>query len=310
MAPSVQSPTVSVIVTVFRRTAFLREALASALEQTLPASEIIVADDSASAEIRAICESFASPVLRYRPNASPVGVARNIAETAAETRGEYLAILNDDDVWEPDFLATLLPVFAADTGSVLSFSDHWIIDETGKIDEAATEENSLLFGRKDLPAGKVADPADLVLRKNGVPLAMASVFCREAIDWKQYRLKAGGAYDFWISCCLAASGRSFHYTPRRLTRYRRHAAMESVRQSADKNEDAIFIYRTLLANGVFPAWRSHLRGELARALRTAGRYRLHAGQRASARARFGESFRIRPSSKALVGWLITCLSRK
>jgi glycosyltransferase involved in cell wall biosynthesis len=309
MAPAVQSPSVSVIVTVFRRTAFLREALESALGQTLPATEIIVADDSASEEIRAICESFASPALRYRPNPSPLGVARNIAESAVEAGGECVAILNDDDVWEPDFLATLVPAFNTNPGCVLSFSDHWIIDESGKIDEAATAENTRLYGRAELPPGKVADPTDLVLRKNGVPLAMASVFRRDAIDWKHFPPEAGGAYDFWISCRLAASGRSFLYTPRRLTRYRRHAAMESARQSADKNEDAIHTYRTLLADDVFPAWRTHLRTELARALRTAGRHRLQAGQRAGARARFGESLRIRPSIKAAAGWMLSWLGR-
>jgi glycosyltransferase involved in cell wall biosynthesis len=310
MAPDSPPCTVSVIVTAFRRTAFLRQALESVLAQTLAADEVIVADDSASAEIRAICDSCAAPVIRYRSNPAPLGVARNVAEAALEARGECVAILNDDDVWEPDFLATLVPALAADPACAIAFSDHWIMSESGGIDEAATERNTVRYGRGSLRAGKVSDSAALVLEKNGVPLAMAAVFRRKAIDWKPFPSGVGGAYDFWISCRLAASGRSFHYSPDRLTRYRLHTAMETARQSADKNENMIFIHRALLADNSFPAWRAHLQRELARALCTAGRYRLEFGQRAVARTQFWESFRTHPSAKAIAGWLLARLPKR
>src|SRR5688572_9794912 len=85
-------PSVTVLLTVFQRTAFIRAAIASALAQTWPADEILVTDDSASAEIRRICEESG---VRYRANPTPLGVARNVAAAAAEARGDLLTILND-----------------------------------------------------------------------------------------------------------------------------------------------------------------------------------------------------------------------
>src|SRR4051812_23389763 len=93
------SPKVSVIVTVFRRTRYLREALHSALAQAIADIEIIVTDDSASADIEAICASMADDRVRYRSNRPTLGVVLNVQAALREARGEYVAILNDDDVW-------------------------------------------------------------------------------------------------------------------------------------------------------------------------------------------------------------------
>ncbi len=302
-------PSVSVILTVFRRTAFLAEAIESAWRQTAPPAEIIVTDDSDQPEVRAICDRFAGAPVRYRSNPKPLGPGRNIAAAASEAHGDLVAILNDDDLWEPDFLESLLPAFAVVPQCVLAFSDHWIMSADGEIDEAASVRNTACYGRDHLPAGVVADPAAVVLRDNGVPLAMAALFRRDAVDWEALPAEVTGAYDFWIASRLAASGRPFYFVPQRLTRYRLHAAMETARQSADKNENMIFLFRDLLSEDPFPAWRRLLRAHLSNALRASGRDRLRFDDPLAARARFRESWSARPNPKAAAGWLATWLPK-
>lgn len=107
------TPKVSVIVTVFHRTEFLHKALQSALNQTFQDFEILVTDDSRSAKIRAIADSFGSDKIRYRANAETLGVALNLRAAVAEAGGRYIAVLNDDDSWEPSFRETR---FAAGSG--------------------------------------------------------------------------------------------------------------------------------------------------------------------------------------------------
>lgn len=298
---------VSVVITVFQRTKFLRTAIESALAQERPADEIIVTDDSGSTEIRAICESFPASRVRYRANSPALGVAGNVRIAAVESQGDLIAILNDDDIWEPDFLATLVPPLENNTDVVLSFGDHWLMDADGATDETASVKNTALYHREHLLTGKIADPSPLVLLHNSVPMAMAAVFRKAAVDWGRLTPEVRGAYDFWLSCLLAHTGRPFYYTNRRLSRYRLHGEMETARQAADKNENMAFIYDTLLRENFFPSLRPFLLHKLAVTLRTCGRDQLRFGTHRAARARFQQSISTRITAKAVAGWLLSWL---
>lgn len=299
------TPKVSIIVTVFNRTEFLPDALKGALNQSFQDFEIIVTDDSASPAIRAICEALPADKVRYRTNEGRLGVALNLCAAVAEARGRYIAVLNDDDIWEADFLARLVPPLEADAHRVLAFSDHWIIDGQGVIDVAGTDANSALYGRAALPEGEVADFGELVLLKNGVPLAMGSIFRVDAFDWARVVKEVSGAYDYWISCLLAASGGRAYYVAQRLTRYRVHGAMETVRKSADKNENQVYINQALLAGKAFPQYEQVLKQRYAWALYTVGKDRLAFGLKDEARDYLSRSIRTVFDKKAFA---CLCLS--
>lgn len=301
------TPRVSIIVTVFNRTEFLPTALQSALNQSFQDFEIIVTDDSSSAAIRGICEDFRSDKIRYRTNPERLGVALNLCAAVAEARGKYIAILNDDDLWEPEFLARLVAPLEEDERRVLCFSDHWIVDGKGSIDVAETDINSARFGRATLPAGDVADFASLVLVENGVPLAMGSVFRADAFDWGRVVKEVSGAYDFWISCLLASSGGRAFYVPARLTRYRVHGAMETVRRAADKNENQVYIQQALLAEPAFASYRELLTRRYAGALYQVGKDKLAFNHKHEARALFSRSLRTVFDKKALACLCLTYL---
>ena len=91
----VQQSRVSVIVPVFNAEAYLAEALESAIAQTLQPYEVIVVDDGSTDGSAAIAERFGVTLLRQ----SNCGVsdARNLA--IEHSTGEYLALLDADDVW-------------------------------------------------------------------------------------------------------------------------------------------------------------------------------------------------------------------
>jgi hypothetical protein len=148
---------------------------------------------------------------------------------------------------------------------VLAFCDHWIMNEDGTRDVVASDRNTDRYGRSTLPEGDLADAETFVLLQNGVPLAMGSLFRRSALDSAMLVPQVAGAYDFWISCLLAASAPRFYYVPTRLTRYRVHSRMETARRGADKSACLVFIFKTLLEKNYFPARRSYLRKKLHRA---------------------------------------------
>lgn len=93
---------VSVVVPTCNRPALLREALASirAFEGPEYSFEILVGDNGSAPETRAAAEDFGAVYIKVdRPGA---GAARNAGLHAAT--GDYLAFLDDDDVWLPSHL--------------------------------------------------------------------------------------------------------------------------------------------------------------------------------------------------------------
>ena len=98
-------PTVSVIVPAYNVAPYLREALESALEQTVAPHEIVVVDDGSTDGTRAVADAVARehPLVRViqQDNGGPA-VARNTAIEVAT--GEFLAFFDADDVMMPDRL--------------------------------------------------------------------------------------------------------------------------------------------------------------------------------------------------------------
>jgi glycosyltransferase involved in cell wall biosynthesis len=95
---------ISVIVPVYNAEAFLAEAIESAQAQTLPPDEIIVVDDGCTDASAAIAQRYGVTLLR-QPNRG-VSDARNLAISHAT--GDFLALLDADDIWAETKLADQL----------------------------------------------------------------------------------------------------------------------------------------------------------------------------------------------------------
>jgi glycosyltransferase involved in cell wall biosynthesis len=301
-------PAVTVIITVYKRLDYLREALRGVAAQTFDDYEVIVADDSGSGAAREIVATSVDPArLRYQANPQTLGVAVSLRTAINNAHGRYISILNDDDVWEPEFLERLVAPLEANGNRVLAFCDHWIVGANGQIDHQATDDNTDAFGRRNLRVGDIVDPHALVLRKNAVPLAMGSVFRARAFDYAQLVPEVAGAYDFWISSLLAASSGGFFYVPDRLTRYRVHSQMETARRSPDKSECFVFIWRSLYESGKFPELDAYVRSRLAESTVRAGRDRLYFNQLLEARELFRQAFRTAPGWNPCASYLLSVL---
>ena len=94
---------ISVVIPLWNKRAEVGAAIASVLAQTVPPLEIIVVDDGSTDGSAAVVEAFTSPLVRLirQPNGG-VSAARNRA--IGEARGEWVALLDADDEWRPEFL--------------------------------------------------------------------------------------------------------------------------------------------------------------------------------------------------------------
>jgi glycosyltransferase involved in cell wall biosynthesis len=79
-------------------------ALPSALGQEAVELEVIVVDEGSTDATGAALEEFQEPRLRVIRHASPRGVAQARNAGVAAARGEWVAFLDDDDIWSPEKL--------------------------------------------------------------------------------------------------------------------------------------------------------------------------------------------------------------
>ena len=95
---------ISVAIAAYNSAAYLREAIASVLAQTLKPLEIIVVDDGSTDDTRQVCESFGRRLRYfYRENDGSAGVGARW-QSINEAQGDWIALLDHDDRWLPDKL--------------------------------------------------------------------------------------------------------------------------------------------------------------------------------------------------------------
>ena len=92
-------PAISVIITTFNRPALLSAAMQSVLCQTCPDFELIVVNDCSGPETSRVLAACADPRLRHLRNGENRGSAKSLNIGLCAARGEYIAILDDDDLW-------------------------------------------------------------------------------------------------------------------------------------------------------------------------------------------------------------------
>ena len=101
----------SIIMPAYNAEKILTRSIESVLKQTLKDFEMIIVDDGSIDNSWNIIKKYESNDKRvialHQDNAGP-GAARNRAISIS--RGEYIAFLDADDYWEPDFLDTILRV--------------------------------------------------------------------------------------------------------------------------------------------------------------------------------------------------------
>jgi len=97
-------PKVSVIIPTHNRAEYLRNAIESASKQTFQDLEIIVVDDNSTDHTAEVVEGFENRKIKYiRKNVKKgPSAARNTA--ILESKGKYIAFLDDDDEWVPNKL--------------------------------------------------------------------------------------------------------------------------------------------------------------------------------------------------------------
>src|SRR5918997_3253793 len=96
--PVLAMPRISIVITTYNRALLLVEAIKSVLDQSFHDYEIIVVDDHSTDDTPVRLSDFAGRIRYLRlEHCGKLGPVRNHGITAAQ--GDYVAFLDDDDLW-------------------------------------------------------------------------------------------------------------------------------------------------------------------------------------------------------------------
>lgn len=155
---------VSVIVPAYRGGALLRQCAESVLASRGVDVELILVDNQADAATRTVIDAFEPRCLVLRMGAN-LGWAGGSNAGLAAARGRYLALLNDDAVVEPDWLAAALAAFEQAPpvgvvgGKILSWDRSVLEHAGGCIDPATGITSHRGYGQAD--DGRFDEPLDV-----------------------------------------------------------------------------------------------------------------------------------------------------
>lgn len=124
-------PLVSIIMNCLNCEKYVREAIDSVYSQSYINWEIIFWDNASTDRSAGIANSYDERVRYFKsPETYPLGKARNLA--ISESRGDYIAFLDCDDLWLPKKLEKQVPLFENNHKVGLVFCDTIFFDDRGK----------------------------------------------------------------------------------------------------------------------------------------------------------------------------------
>lgn len=207
-------PVVSVLMACHRDTPFLRPALASVFGQTLTDLELVLVDNGAKLDPATLGDAGRDPRLRWIRFASNQGipVAHNAAVAAA--KGEFIALLDHDDIMLPTRLEKQVARLRAEPALGLVSSLAETIDAAGRV---TGREFALVSGDDQRRYSEFAAPV----------VTPAYTGRRDVFADLPYRAEFSLTADFDF---LARAAEQFGLgaVPEVLLHYRRHAAQATV----------------------------------------------------------------------------------
>ncbi len=123
-------PLVSAIIPAYNGVSrYLDQAIGSVLAQTCQDLELIVVDDASTDETARLVLQFSSARYFKRPENGGQAAARN--DGARLACGDYLAFLDQDDLWDPSFIEATLALLQARPAAALVHCDGYQVNEDG-----------------------------------------------------------------------------------------------------------------------------------------------------------------------------------
>ena len=208
-------PKVSILMNCLNGERWLREAIESVQAQTFQDWELIFWDDKSTDSSWWTARQMANADPRLKcfrgPGGQTLGMSRTLA--AQRAQGDYVAILDCDDLWKPQKLALQLEMMT-NPALAFCFSDCDIIDEDGQVTGSA-------FARTPPPSNGTTLYRALLTRPNFMLCPTIMFRFDRLCAMSGFRPSFGSAETYDL-CVRLAQHDPAAWTPLRLAQHRRH----------------------------------------------------------------------------------------
>jgi glycosyltransferase involved in cell wall biosynthesis len=193
---------VSVIIPAFRAAGYIADTLSSVFNQSYKDFEVIVVNDGSpdTPELLQALAPWRSRIVYIEQENGGAGAARNAALAVA--RGEYVAFLDADDKWRPNFLESQMRYLARHPGCEMVYADALVTGDTP------------LAGRRYMDTSPSEGPVSFssLLAQHCTVLTSSVVVRRAAVEAAgrfDASLRRGQDFDLWLR--LAHAGTRIEY---------------------------------------------------------------------------------------------------
>ncbi|HYP26973.1 MAG TPA: glycosyltransferase family A protein [Blastocatellia bacterium] len=206
-----RTPCVSIIMPSYRVSQYIGEAVESALAQTFKDFEIVVVNDGSpdTPELERVLAPYMDRIVYIKQENRGCSGARNTAIRAA--RGRYLALLDPDDIWEPNYLEVQVGMLERHPSVDLVYPNATIFGDL--------PDSGRLFMDLSPSKGEVTFES-LVSQKCNVMISVTAR--RDALiraGLFDESLLSAEDFDMWLRLVHSGGRISYHRQP--LVRYRR-----------------------------------------------------------------------------------------
>lgn len=282
-------PKVSVIIPLYNGERFIRDALESVLSQTFQDFEMIVVDDGSTDRGKDIVLDMKGPITYVYQENSGTAAARN--QGVLNSRGEYIAFLDQDDRWYPQKLETQIRQLDDNPQIGIVYSDIDLIDDVENILEHGhlrnlkepSKEVGLLRMFPEYPRPD-AYPSAVLMRRE--------IFLRSGMFDPGFKRNCFEDVDLWFRIVRKKLGRFFFY-PEPLIQIRRHP-LQGGRNKQAMEENWLLLAKKLLELYSDDPRISALRLKLAQMFSHKGKYLIRDGDIKQGRKYFNRAFNCYP----------------
>ncbi len=205
-----RKPTVSVIIPNYNYEAFIEKTIDSVLSQTYEAIEVVVVDDGSRDNSLEVLRKYGEKIKVVSQSNQGVSTARN--KGVSESKGEYLAFLDADDLWLPSKLQREMERFFERPDFGLVHCSVSYIDPQGQIIGENRNGNEGWLASDILTLRRGA-----VIGAGSTSVVRRSVF--DEVDGFDSRLSTSADWEF---CYRVASKYCIGFVDEPLVQYRMH----------------------------------------------------------------------------------------
>ena len=214
MTQEVNTPLVTVLMAVYNGEKYLKESIASILEQTFTDFEFLIINDGSTDKSVEVINSFKDSRIKFVNNQGNIGVIRALNRAIDLIQGEYIARMDCDDICSPDRLEKEVAILKSNPDIAVVAANVSLIDTEGKgigfwpedINTKTNEEICRMLPYENC----IANPT-VMLRSDYLKKHKYNAFQKSSEDW-----------DLWLR--MASDKQKFYKINEALVKYRIHSS--------------------------------------------------------------------------------------